>query len=343
MQIKALHKNIYKLYGYARTQECLDAYRRFHKERGAGWQALKREGVSDATCQAVTGVSRSSYYRSQAALKRLAAGKLPPSKARKRQNRRQWGEAQKQLVLHLRRENPTYGRAKIAVLLQRDHGLTISASTVGRILKHLTEKGLIGKSLSAVRRKRSRNFQKGHAKPWAYKDYASMALGERVQVDHMTVTKNGVVCKHFQAWERRSKFIHAQVYSHAKSTSAERFLREFVEKAPFPILSIQVDGGSEFMAEFENACAELNIPLIVLPPSRPKYNGGVERGNRTFKDEFYYQPRFNADSIGAIRNELAKAVDKYNAYRPHYALKGKTPLQYLRECATQGSTPSQTP
>ena len=131
--------------------------------------------------------------------------------------------------------------------------------------------------------------------------------------------------------------------AHAKSTSAERFLREFVEKAPFPILSIQVDGGSEFMAEFENACAELNIPLIVLPPSRPKYNGGVERGNRTFKDEFYYQPRFNADSIGAIRNELAKAVDKYNAYRPHYALKGKTPLQYLRECAAQGSTPSQTP
>ena len=27
MQIKGLHKNIYKLYSYARTQECLDVYR----------------------------------------------------------------------------------------------------------------------------------------------------------------------------------------------------------------------------------------------------------------------------------------------------------------------------
>ncbi len=30
MQIKYLHKNIYKLYSYARTQECLDAYRKNH-------------------------------------------------------------------------------------------------------------------------------------------------------------------------------------------------------------------------------------------------------------------------------------------------------------------------
>ncbi|MEE9273671.1 MAG: hypothetical protein V3U57_10475, partial [Robiginitomaculum sp.] len=54
------------------------------------------------------------------------------------------------------------------------------------------------------------------------------------------------------------------------------------DKTPFTIKSIQVDGGSEFMAEFEQACEDVNIPLIVLPPSRPTYNGGVERGNRTF-------------------------------------------------------------
>lgn len=36
------------------------------------------------------------------------------------------------------------------------------------------------------------------------------------------------------------------------------------------------------MAEFEDACAELRIPLIVLPPQKPHYNGGVKRENRTF-------------------------------------------------------------
>jgi hypothetical protein len=37
------------------------------------------------------------------------------------------------------------------------------------------------------------------------------------------------------------------------------------------------------MAEFEQTCKELDIPLIVLPPSKPTYNGGVERGNRIFR------------------------------------------------------------
>ena len=66
------------------------------------------------------------------------------------------------------------------------------------------------------------------------------------------------------------------------------------------------------MDEFEETCAELNIPLIVLPPAKPKYNGGVERGNRIFREEFYNRNNLLADSIGAMRFELRKAVEKYN-------------------------------
>ena len=32
----------------------------------------------------------------------------------------------------------------------------------------------------------------------------------------------------------------------------------------------------EFMKHFENGCEENNIPLYVLPPRSPKYNGRVE-------------------------------------------------------------------
>ncbi len=226
-----------------------------------------------------------------------------------------------------------WGKDKIAVVLRRDHGQTISASTlastVGRILKTLFTKGIITKSRSAPRAKRNRNFRKSHAKRWVYKAYKLMKMGERVQIDHMTVSKNGITVKHLQAWERKSKFIHAQVYSHAKASSARRFLGELIDKAPFKIKSIQVDGGSEFMTEFEQACEDVNIPLIVLPPSRPTYNGGIERGNRTFKEEFYYKRDLLAGSIGAMRFELRKAVEKYNTYRPHHALAGLTPMEYI--------------
>lgn len=338
MQIKALHKSVYRLYAYARTQECLDAHRGRHEERVRHWLAHKAEGLSDKSCERLSGISRASYYRSKAALAALAQGISPPSKARKRQNKRRWGEAEMQLVLAVRRANPAYGKEKIAVILKRDHGGTLSPSTVGRILMHLAGKGLIQRSPSALRVKRKRNFQGRHAKPWTWRDYKDIQVGERVQIDHMTVTRNSLVCKHFQAWDRRSKFIHAQVYSNANSSSAKRFLKELIEKAPFAIISIQVDGGSEFMAEFETSCADLNIPLIVLPPKRPTYNGGVERGNRTFQEEFYFQPNLLADTIGAMRFELQKAVAKYNSYRPHRALKGLTPLEYL-QAVPQGAAP----
>ncbi len=137
---------------------------------------------------------------------------------------------------------------------------------------------MITKSLSAQRAKKKRNFTKDYAKPWQFKKYEQMKLGEHLQIDHMTVRHNGVMVKHFQAWERKSKYIGAQIYTNASSKSAS-----------------------------------------------PKKNGGVERGNRIFREEFYAKPSL-AGSLGAIRNDLKDAVAKYNDYRPHFSLAGLTPL-----------------
>ncbi|MBA3814446.1 MAG: transposase [Alphaproteobacteria bacterium] len=88
--------------------------------------------------------------------------------------------------------------------------------------------------------------------------------------------------KHLEAITSRPLLLHAvgKQTTHAgqthirisKSSSAKRFLLDFVKNAPHTILSIQVDGGPEFMDQFEDACAELGIPLIFLPPSKPTYN-----------------------------------------------------------------------
>ena len=329
MQMHYLHKNIYRLHAYARTQETLEKYQKRYQNSVSLWEKLKNEGVCVKTCQEVTGISRATYYRRKRTLNRLLRGIAPPSKKPKKLHKPKWGEAQKQLVLQIRRANPTYGKEKIAVILRRDHGQTLRESTVGRILTYLKEKGLIVKSLSALRAKRKRHF-KTHSTPWNYKDYKTMVMGERVQVDHMTVTKNGIGVKHFQAWDRKTKSLYAQVYSHATSASAKKFLKELILYTPFKIHSLQVDGGSEFMGEFEKACQEMGIPLLVLPPKMPVYNGGVERGNRTFREEFYALPWLRADSIGAMRYELKRAVEKYNTYRPHRALKGLTPMEYIQ-------------
>ena len=47
MQIKGLHKNIYRLYAYFRTQECLDVYRNQYQGGIDKWEKLKAAKVSD--------------------------------------------------------------------------------------------------------------------------------------------------------------------------------------------------------------------------------------------------------------------------------------------------------
>ena len=327
MQIFGLHKNIYKLANYSLRAENKDKYRCLYEEPVARWNKLKQEGVSDKVARDFCGFSRASYFRYKRVLVNLRKNIYPVSKVPKRNRQSVFSESVCQLILSIRRANPTYGKNKISVILKRDHQMSISESSVGRIITKLMQRGLIQKSLSAPRQRRKRRF-KGYAQSWSYQLKPSKP-GEMLQVDHMTVNVNQCSVKHFQAWDPLSKYILADVCSSATSRSAKAFLENLINTAPFKITSIQVDGGSEFMKEFEQACHDNKIKLYVLPPKRPQYNGGVERGNRIFREEFYARKDMLADSVGAIKSSLKDALQKYNNYRPHFNLHGLTPSQYI--------------
>ena len=59
----------------------------------------------------------------------------------------------------------------------------------------------------------------------------------------------------------------------AMEDAARTNCTSFAQALPFDLISIQVDGGSEFRDEFEQACEVLKNPLFVLPPRKP--NGMV--------------------------------------------------------------------
>jgi len=103
--------------------------------------------------------------------------------------------------------------------------------------------------------------------------------GELVQIDHLTVNLGAAT--QFKAICPTTKQGVLRAYSTATALNAKQFLEVLINDLPFPLISIQVDGDSEFIAEFENACQSMNIPLYVLPPKRPQYNGCVERANST--------------------------------------------------------------
>jgi putative transposase len=232
-------------------------------------------------------------------------------------------------IVALRKKNPLYGKAKITVLLKRDYSIIISESTVGRIISKLIkdDKVKLAYFYYAKKRLRPRVF-KNHAQRWKF-DMKAHEPGELLQIDHMSIPlASGFSIKHFQAICPVTKMVVEEAYSRASSLTASHFLEYIRTQLPFKVKSIQVDGGSEFMKDFELACKRLGIPLYVLPPRSPKYNGAVERANGSAKFEFYffYDGLLN---LVHLRKALQSYVHKYNKYRPHQALQYLTPLQYF--------------
>ena len=106
-----------------------------------------------------------------------------------------------------------------------------------------------------------------------------------------------------------------------------------MERTPFPVRAIQVDGGSEFKAQFEAACQQRGIRLFVLPPRSSKMNAHVERAQRTHRDEFY-QMLDPPDSLSQLRQRLRAWETVYNTVRPYQALGQLTPNEFYQERLT---------
>ena len=181
---------------------------------------------------------------------------------------------------------------------------------------------------------RKRTFRRPYAvrKP---RDYAVEEPGDLIQVDTLEVRPlPGTVLKHFTARDMVSRWDVLEAHTRATATTAAGFLGRLVERMPFPVRAIQVDGGSEFQAAFEEACQAHKIRLFVLPPRSPKLNGCVERAQRTHTEEFYEVFEF-ALEIAPLNRELLAWEHTYNTLRPHQALGYLTPLQFLSQRQSQ--------
>ena len=148
-----------------------------------------------------------------------------------------------------------------------------------------------------------------------------------IQVDHMTLSGDGVTLKGFHAVAPGDRRFCGRMYSRANSGCAADFLRRLVgEWGADAVCRIQVDGGSEFMGEFERACMQLGIELLVLPARRPQWNGLVERINRTVRTECWnhYRGEWNCR---AMNERMDEYIRFYNNERPHHSLGMKTPAE----------------
>jgi transposase-like protein len=198
-----------------------------------------------------------------------------------------WTAELAERVLALRKQYPIWGKDKLVVLLCKQK-LVVSTSMVGRILRYLKRRGiLLEPPRPAVLLRQRRKLRK---RPWAVrkpKYWRIREPGDLVEIDTKEIhMRHDVVLKHFSARDVVSRWDVIEVHRWATSLAAARFLEVLLDRLPFPVKALQVDGGSEFAAEFELACQQKQLPLFVLPPKSPKLNGHVERSHRTTTRSF---------------------------------------------------------
>jgi putative transposase len=219
-----------------------------------------------------------------------------------------------------RADNPMWGKRKIAVLMRRE-GFLASDSTVGRILAHLVARGAIVPVPVLRRRPEGRRIRFTAKQRYARRlprGRKAQTPGELVQIDTLFVNvRPGKPIKHFTAYDPVAKWTLGRVATRASADSAAALLEKLIAEAPFPVRGVQVDGGSEFMAAFEQACRDNGLELCVLPPKRPDLNGCVERAQSTWRYEFYavHDPASSPRQIAGVRRRLRPSLQPLQAAR----------------------------
>jgi putative transposase len=292
----------------------------------------RRDGLTAEQAARAVGSSRASLHRWS---KRLE----PKSRRPHRVRPKTWTSELVRAVERLRDDYPMWGKAKLGPLL-RAEGFEVSNSTVGRILKSLMERGRVQpvarlrKSPAvrrAWRRRHAVRLPKGLKPDWP---------GAVVQIDTVFVTlAPGKPIKHFTAYDPVAKWTVGLAVRDATARNASAFLDKVLAQMPFPVKAIQVDGGSEFKAEFEDACAAKGLTLYELPPKRPQLNGAVERCNGAWRYEFYavYDLPLTLDALNPLLDSFQHL---YNHHRPHGALDGMTPASHLAKLQAANTPPS---
>ena len=96
---------------------------------------------------------------------------------------------------------------------------------------------------------------------------------------------------------------------------------------------ITIDNGPEFAGQALDAWAYAHeVTLDFIEPGKPAQNGFIESFNGRFRDE-----RLNAHwfaSLAHARSVIHSWKEDYNTQRPHTALKGQTPHEFILALAT---------
>ena len=135
-----------------------------------------------------------------------------------------------------------------------------------------------------------------------------------------------------QAIDDASRVAFSAVFADERGTTCAAFLRQagaYFARLGVRIERVMTDNAKNYARShaFRDALHDLGARHLRTRPYRPQTNGKAERFNRTLLDEWAYaRPyRSNRERLDG----LGQFIDYYNHHRPHSALRGLTPMEFL--------------
>ena len=235
-------------------------------------------------------------------------------------------EAELQQITNFRRRNPNTGLVVLWVKLRRS-GYKRSITGLYRVLRR---QGQMAVKLPNPK--------------YIPKPYEKMHFpGERVQIDVKFVPDVCIVGEaagekfyQYTAIDEFSRWRYLEAFNEHSTYSSAQFLEHLIKAAPFKILCVQTDNGTEFTKRllpgdsgpslFETRLEQAGIRHKLIRPYTPRHNGKVERSHRKDNEYFYASHKFY--SFDDFKKQLAIHRYKYNHF-PIRPLGWLSPNEYL--------------
>lgn len=217
-----------------------------------------------------------------------------------------------------------YGEDKLAFILQRDYGVSVTHHGVGNVLKRA--------GLLVPRKKRVRTQRR-------LSDY-EYTPGEVGQMDVKHWKRSAY---QYDIVDCATRIKYKRLYPGVNPAYTVDFLEHAVRffGPAFSFQCIQTDNGTEFVYDCLPQTKESTITVVQrwleakgirhgrIPPRSPHLNGRIERSHGVDKDR-YKKLTTNSHTKAELQEFLVEDCLDYNFYRPHSMLRMLTPVEYLQ-------------
>ena len=219
-------------------------------------------------------------------------------------------------MLDTKRAHPRWGKEKVAFVLRRE-GVLISGKTVWKLCaRH---------RLNIRYRTRKRRAPKPRVN-WA----KVHSPGDLIQMDTKYVSLHGRRVFQYTLVDVKSRWRHAEIHPASDMATTIAFLVHARQMSPVPFQVVQTDNGHEFGRSVSAWLRRNGIQHVFSHKGRPVENAYVERSHRIDEEEFYSMGG-NGSTLQELRQNFARYMTMYNTERPHWGLKGQTPMQMLTD------------